>query len=413
MSGSAQRSSFPPRDSRKAASAPSFETVFRLHHGFVWRNLARLGVPDRHLDDALQDVFVVVHRRLPTYVRRAPIRSWLFEIVRRIAWRHRTAARRHHAQSDGVDGLESNARSVHDELELRDDLQRLDAWLSELDEDKRCAFVLSELENLRGPEIADVLGVNVNTVYARVRAARQHVQRHMRRQAALEPMGVLRQAHRRTRPSTDRRRKVMAALVVETGASFATKAAAPAAAISGLKIATAVTIALVASAVTLGVRGNDEPPADEVATTRHAAVQPPPAPAPRAEPVVAEAPPQPAASPVVAPQPEPVAPRPRPHRRAPSPEPEAGDALARDVALLGQARRELRQGSPEGALRTVSTLLTRSPSSQIEPEALALRIAALCSLGRESEATQEAAAFARTHAQTTLVDPDRPCGDKP
>ena len=45
--------------------------------------------------------------------------------------------------------------------------------LDDLDEALRIVFVLSELEQLTAPEIAEVLTINVNTVYSRVRVARE------------------------------------------------------------------------------------------------------------------------------------------------------------------------------------------------------------------------------------------------
>ena len=55
----------------------SFERVFRQHHGFVWRSLARHGVRPADLCDACQDVFLVVHRRLPELECPAALRTWL------------------------------------------------------------------------------------------------------------------------------------------------------------------------------------------------------------------------------------------------------------------------------------------------------------------------------------------------
>jgi RNA polymerase sigma-70 factor (ECF subfamily) len=53
-----------------------------------------------------------------------------------------------------------------------------DAWrtlmrlLDELDGDKREIFVLAELEELPVPEIAELLGLKLNTAYSRLRLAR-------------------------------------------------------------------------------------------------------------------------------------------------------------------------------------------------------------------------------------------------
>ena len=80
---------------RGVAPAPSFERVYRDGFAFVWSTLLRLGVPRAAVEDATQDVFVVVHRRLADFEGRgAGLRSWLFTIVRRVAYRHRRGAAR-------------------------------------------------------------------------------------------------------------------------------------------------------------------------------------------------------------------------------------------------------------------------------------------------------------------------------
>src|SRR5262245_39607962 len=71
-----------------------FEEVYDEHIDFVWRSLRLLGVADAQLDDAIQDVFVVVHRKLDTFEGRASIRTWIFGIALRVARMHRVRQRR-------------------------------------------------------------------------------------------------------------------------------------------------------------------------------------------------------------------------------------------------------------------------------------------------------------------------------
>jgi RNA polymerase sigma-70 factor (ECF subfamily) len=73
---------------------PSFRDVYRAHHAYVWRCLLRLGVDDAAVDDAVQDVFIVVHRKLDDFEGRAQIKTWLFAIARRVALRYRDRAKR-------------------------------------------------------------------------------------------------------------------------------------------------------------------------------------------------------------------------------------------------------------------------------------------------------------------------------
>lgn len=163
---------------REALVRPSFDELYVEHFSFVWRNLRRLGVADAALSDAAQDVFLVVHRRLDDFEPRAAVRSWLYSIVVRVARQHRRGVRRKPSEAlDEATHCPVAAGLGPEQLaEQSEALQRLLSLLERLDEPKREAFVLSELENLTAPEIAAILGVNVNTIYARVRAARRELE---------------------------------------------------------------------------------------------------------------------------------------------------------------------------------------------------------------------------------------------
>src|SRR4029079_8293311 len=78
-------------------AAPAFDDVYAAHVRFVWRVLRTFGVPEAQIEDAVQDVFVVVHRRLAEWQGRAAITTWLFAIARRIAGAHRRRAGRRDA----------------------------------------------------------------------------------------------------------------------------------------------------------------------------------------------------------------------------------------------------------------------------------------------------------------------------
>ena len=71
-----------------------FAALYARHHDGVRRTLVCLGVPEALADDALQEVFVIVHRRLDDPARYQSMKGWIYGIARRVAWRHhRTDAR--------------------------------------------------------------------------------------------------------------------------------------------------------------------------------------------------------------------------------------------------------------------------------------------------------------------------------
>lgn len=177
------------------ARLPEFDAIYDAHFDFVWRTARRLGVPESAADDVVQDTFVVLHRRLGEYDGETPLRRWLMGIVTRVVADHRRRYRRKDAAcvphpEESERALASNAPEPSAEAEQAEAVRLLDALLAELDEDKREVLVLAQLEEMTVPEIAELLDANVNTVYARLRAARRDFDAaYARHRARTEPIG--------------------------------------------------------------------------------------------------------------------------------------------------------------------------------------------------------------------------------
>ena len=176
-------------ESGRHEPTPSFPTVYDDNVDFVWRSLRRLGVLDTALDDALQEVFVVVHRRLPEFERRASVRTWLFGICMHVARTDRRRRRRRDPPGVEIDddilpGPQGEGPDT--QVETAQGVQLVHRLLDELDDDKRAVFVLAELEQMSSFEIAEALGVKRNTVASRLRAARQEFDQAVARHHARE-----------------------------------------------------------------------------------------------------------------------------------------------------------------------------------------------------------------------------------
>ena len=147
-----------------------FDEVYTSHVAFVWRTLRTFGVVDAQLEDAVQDVFVVVHRRLPEWEGRAAITTWLFAIARRVASSHRRRT-----TSDRTELLVDDRAGGDDTFAAMSRAQAAAtvlAILDQMDDDKRTVFALVELEQLSVPEVARMLDLKLNTAYSRLRLAR-------------------------------------------------------------------------------------------------------------------------------------------------------------------------------------------------------------------------------------------------
>lgn len=174
----------------RESRARAFRILYQEHVGFVWRNLRRLGVAERDIEDKAQEVFVVAHRRWESFEERGHgPRAWLFQILLRVASDARRHRRRHPVDPDGGVAEERvfvdapQARQVAN----REALDVLDRALETIEVGRRAVLVLHEIEQMTAPEIARTLEIPLNTVYSRLRVARVELEQELLR-AQREPL---------------------------------------------------------------------------------------------------------------------------------------------------------------------------------------------------------------------------------
>jgi RNA polymerase sigma-70 factor (ECF subfamily) len=150
------------------------------HFGFVARSLRGLGVVDADVDDAAQQVFLVVARRLAE-IERGREASFLFQTALRIASRSRRGrARRREAGDDDIEVVDQRA-SPEELIDQRRARAMLDRVLEDMDDELRAVFVLYEIEEMTSPQIADLLEIPLGTVASRLRRAREDFHARARR----------------------------------------------------------------------------------------------------------------------------------------------------------------------------------------------------------------------------------------
>ena len=157
-----------------APSPTDLASIYESNLDYVWRLLRRLGVYERDLEDTTHDVFLVVHRRLSSFDGTRAVRPWLAGIAVRVASDYRKSARVRRMKVGGtIDDEAAANRGPLSELEVSRKRQLVARALDRLSYDGRVVFVMYELEGHSVPEISDALGVSVNTLYTRLRAARR------------------------------------------------------------------------------------------------------------------------------------------------------------------------------------------------------------------------------------------------
>jgi RNA polymerase sigma-70 factor (ECF subfamily) len=153
--------------------AVSFDSVYASTFEFAWRLLRRLGVPPSQLDDAAQEVFVTVHRKLRGFQGRSSVKTWVAGICARVASDVRRSLRRRGEPVQLSESLEDPRRDPHEAASSAQALRMVQQVLETFEEGQREVFVLTEMEQMSAPEISEALGVNLNTIYSRLRLARK------------------------------------------------------------------------------------------------------------------------------------------------------------------------------------------------------------------------------------------------
>jgi len=167
------------------AATLDLTAIHAAHADFVWASLHRLGIEDRDLPDLLQEVFLVVHRRLGSFDRSSKLTTWLFGICLRVAAAHRRRAHvRREISVENVPDAGTGPALTDELLDRQREAQELARVLDEIDLEKRAVFVMFEIEEMSCDRIASLLGIPVGTVHSRLHGARKSFQAALRRRQA-------------------------------------------------------------------------------------------------------------------------------------------------------------------------------------------------------------------------------------
>lgn len=169
------------------SEALDIDALYAEHAAFLARVLVRL-VGDAHADDLIQETFLVAYRKRDTFDGRSTARTWLYGIAARLAMRHRRGASRFLRAL----GLYADEPPPPDAVDPGRALERARAGavvrsaLDRIPWKQREVVVLYELEELDGAQIAELLGIPINTVWTRLHHGRKRFEDVLRKQLKRE-----------------------------------------------------------------------------------------------------------------------------------------------------------------------------------------------------------------------------------
>lgn len=164
-----------------------FAAECNLYLDQVWRQLRAMGVADRYLEDATQEVFLIAHRKVVGFEGRARFGTWLYAIAHRVGCNFRRKAKRDAQTEPFAVQHESDERNPEQVLVNKQAAELVQSFCNNLSEKLRDVFVLCLLEGQPAGEVAALLRVPENTIYSRVRLVREAFKKELARDGESSP----------------------------------------------------------------------------------------------------------------------------------------------------------------------------------------------------------------------------------
>jgi RNA polymerase sigma-70 factor (ECF subfamily) len=164
-----------------SGSLEDFQGIYREHYPAIWRFLLHLGVRKSDVADVTHNVFLIAYRKLPTFEHRSSMRTWLCGIAFRVGrgFLKSSAVRLEVPDSDaGLTDVASSEGSLESSRHSGE-LALAEKLLDALPAEQREVFVLHELEQMTGTEIAALMGTSLGTVRSRLRRARDSFRKQL------------------------------------------------------------------------------------------------------------------------------------------------------------------------------------------------------------------------------------------
>ena len=160
----------------------SFQLACEIHLDQVWRQLRAMGVPFDYLDDATQEVFLIAFGKLTSFDGEAKLSTWLYAITYRVGCNYRRRARRESVDELLEGSHASQLLNPEQSLAERRAAAMVQRFCDRLSKKLRDVFVLCLLEGQPARDVAELLGTTENTIYSRIRLAREAFRIELERQ---------------------------------------------------------------------------------------------------------------------------------------------------------------------------------------------------------------------------------------
>jgi RNA polymerase sigma-70 factor (ECF subfamily) len=169
-----------------SGNTQAFEELYRRHSVRLYNLAYRMCGNTADAEDLLQEIFLLVHRKLPTFKGTSALGTWLYRLAMNHCLDHlRSRGHRMDERSEPLDVVHAAQNEYLDCPVTRVDLERA---VAQLPQGCRLAFLLHDVEGFEHQEIAKILDVKEGTSKSQVHKARMRIREYLRR--VTQPSGA-------------------------------------------------------------------------------------------------------------------------------------------------------------------------------------------------------------------------------
>lgn len=176
--------------SKKTDATLDIERLFDTHGAFIARVIQRLTGDGPHVDDLLQETFVIAFQKAHRFDEtRAEPSSWLYGIAANLCRRYgrsRKRAGNFMSRFTQYENLVSRVEGPDREIIREEEIRTVRRAIEKLPFKQREVFVLFELEGMEGKDIGTLLKLKEGTVWTRLHYARKSFVSTVRKMVSYE-----------------------------------------------------------------------------------------------------------------------------------------------------------------------------------------------------------------------------------
>lgn len=146
----------------------AYDVVLKTVQEPLYRYLVRLTGETALAKDILQEVFMLIFRKLPTLNNPALFRAWVFRLASREAFKQLKKRQKENMDATNEQNLENRTEEISDNLYFEPYLEALPDLLNQISIGSRVVILLHFMESLKLQEVAEVLDIPLGTVKSRL-----------------------------------------------------------------------------------------------------------------------------------------------------------------------------------------------------------------------------------------------------